>query len=137
LQFQTEFPEYRHVKPDRRDGHGKVEIIPLLGASRGRHVLSLARGTDFYAAGYSRNSSNVMVPGYWKNGAWNGLTPLDAGIDSYVYSMVLNRGDVYVGGRSNNSSNVMVPGYWENGTWVSLAPLDSARDSHVHSLVVQ
>jgi hypothetical protein len=80
------------VNPDRRDGHGKVEIIPLLGASRGRHVLSLAlSGTDFYAAGYSRNSSNVMVPGYWKNGTWNGLTPQNE--DFMVFVQLLSYPD--------------------------------------------
>ncbi len=30
---------------------------------------------DVYAGGYSRNSSNVAVPGYWKNGTWVELPP--------------------------------------------------------------
>ncbi len=46
-------------------------------------------GPDVYAGGYSRNSSDVDVPGYWKNGTWNGLPPLDATKDAYVLSLVV------------------------------------------------
>ncbi len=31
-----------------------------------------------FAAGYCRNSSNVSVPGYWKNEEWIGLPPADS-----------------------------------------------------------
>jgi len=29
-----------------------------------------------------------IIPGYWKNGEWNGLTPLDASKSSSVKSLV-------------------------------------------------
>ena len=65
---------------------------------------------DIYAGGYSRNSLDVQVPGYWKNGEWNGLTPLDVSNNSYVNSLIVSDGDIYAGGFSRNSSDVQVRG---------------------------
>jgi hypothetical protein len=91
---------------------------------------------DVYAGGYSRNSLSVPVPGYWKNGDWIGLTPLDVSKDSIVYSLVVSNGDVYAGGYSTNSSDVQVPGYWKNGEWIGLTPLDVSKDSGVRLLFI-
>ena len=74
-------------------------------------------GPFVYAAGYSVNSSNVEVPGYWKNGTWNGLTPLVAAKSSLVNSLMVSGSDVYAAGYSINSSTVEVAGYWKNGIW--------------------
>ncbi len=93
-------------------------------------------GPDVYAGGYSINSSDVIVPGYWKNGTWNGLPPLDATKTAWVSSLVVDGTDVYVGGYCVNSSDVRVPGYWKNGTWNGLPPLDATKDAYVLSLVV-
>ena len=45
--------------------------------------------TDIYAGGYSTNAFNVQVPGYWKNGTWVALTPIDSAKNSYVSSIVV------------------------------------------------
>ena len=45
---------------------------------------------DIYAGGYSRNSSDVVVPGYWRNGDWIGLPPLDVSRDSGVRLLFIN-----------------------------------------------
>jgi hypothetical protein len=91
-------------------------------------------GTDVYAAGYSNDSSDKSVPGYWKNGTWVPLPRLSANA-SLVYSLVLFGNDVYAGGYSNNSNGGPVPGYWKNGTWVPLPELSSGVT--VLSLVVK
>ena len=91
---------------------------------------------DIYAGGYSVNSSDIQVAGYWKNGTWNGLTPLDSTKNSWVMSLVVVGSDVYVGGYSTNSSAVQVAGYWKNGIWYSLTPLDSTKNTWISSLMV-
>ncbi len=93
-------------------------------------------GPDVYAGGSCINSSDVDVPGYWKNGTWNGLPPLDVTKDAWVLSLVVDGTDVYAGGHGRNSSDVSVPGYWKNGTWNGLPPLDATKGAYVHSLVV-
>jgi len=45
--------------------------------------------SDVYAGGYCDNSSDVAVPGYWKNGTWNGLPPLDVMQDAAVLTLVV------------------------------------------------
>jgi hypothetical protein len=82
-----------------------------------------------YANGYSMNSSGVMVGGYWKNGTWIDLMPLDAAKSSVVGSIVVSGSDIYAGGTCYNSSDVKVPGYWKNGVWTGLAPLDTTKDA--------
>ena len=93
-------------------------------------------GPNVYAGGWCNNSSDVGVPGYWKNGAWNGLPPLDATKDAWVFSLVVDGTDVYVGGACYNSSDVEVPGYWKNGTWNGLPPLGVTKHAEVDWLVV-
>ena len=90
-------------------------------------------GPDVYAGGACVNSSDVFVPGYWKNGTWNGLPPLDATKYARVFSLVVDGTDVYAGGRSINSSDVFVPGYWKNGTWNGL-PHSMQRNMHMYIL---
>ena len=92
--------------------------------------------TDVYAGGFSSNSSNIAVAGYWKNETWTGLTPLDTSKTSIVNSITVSGSDVYAAGFSTNSSNVGVPGYWKNGTWKELTTLDSTKSSYVQSIFV-
>jgi len=89
-----------------------------------------------YAGGYSESSSNVAVAGYWKNGSWNGLPPLNTGSESLVYSIQLSGGDVYAGGYSKTSANAAVAGYWKNGMWTALPVLDAAYDSQVFAMFI-
>ena len=93
-------------------------------------------GPGVYAGGYCINSADVRVAGYWKNGTWVGLTPLDATKRSQVESLFVSGDDVYAGGYSVNSSDVRVAGYWKNGTWVGLTDPDPAQDSEVDSVFV-
>jgi len=78
----------------------------------------------------------VTVPGYWKNGAWVGLSPLSAAKSTGVTSLAVSGTDVYAGGYSNNASNVVVPGYWKNGTWTGLPTLSTTKNAFVTSLAV-
>jgi hypothetical protein len=99
------------------------------------HALVVS-GSDVYAAGYSTKGSIVCVPGYWKNGTWNGLSPLDATKDSMVFSLVVSGGDVYAAGYSTNSSYNLVPGYWKNGNWIGLTPLYATGYSVIYAIAV-
>ena len=85
--------------------------------------------TIVYAGGYSSDSVGVAAAGYWRNGAWVGLPPLDKRHHSYVASLVVLGTDVYAGGGSWDSQGIPVAGYWKNGTWVGLPSLDEWRDS--------
>jgi hypothetical protein len=44
---------------------------------------------NVYAGGSSNNSLGVELPGYWKNGAWNLLAPIDATKDSCAYGIAV------------------------------------------------
>lgn len=93
-------------------------------------------GLLVYAAGFSTNSSGVMMAGYWKNGVWNELTPLDVTQHSAVNSIIVKGDDVYAGGYSRYGNDIWVPGYWKNGKWNWLIPLDAAKCSNVNAMVV-
>lgn len=47
--------------------------------------------TDVWVGGNSTNASDVQVPGYWKNGVWNALEPIDVTKDSWCSSIVVVR----------------------------------------------
>jgi len=44
-------------------------------------------GSDIYLGGFKDTSSDVARAGYWKNGVWNALTPIDSREHSAVYSL--------------------------------------------------
>lgn len=95
--------------------------VLLNGISGGKDSEALAMvisGTDVYICGYSRDSSDVAVPGYWKNGYWTALPSLDATRDGMAEAITISDGDVYIGGYSCDSSGREIPGYWLNGIWV-------------------
>jgi hypothetical protein len=92
-------------------------------------VVTLIVGTpSVYVAGVLRSSSDVLVPGYWKDGTWVGLTPLSESRDASANSITVSGSDVYVAGYSKNSSDVKVAGYWKNGTWVGLPTPHSSQE---------
>lgn len=93
-------------------------------------------GTTVYAGGYSTTSSGIMVPGYWANGVWHRLTPLNSKKDSMVQSLFVFGTTVYAGGYCVDGDGIKVPGYWVNRTWHRLASLDPSQDSLVNSVVV-
>lgn len=90
-----------------------------------------------YAGGTSMNSSGVLVAGYWKNGTWIGLTPLDATKNCKCHTLFVSGSDVYAGGENRNSLSVIVPGYWKNGAWIDLTPPPyPTGDCYVYSIFV-
>ena len=97
--------------------------------------LSSVSGT-IYIAGYSMNSSGVGVAGYWKNGVWNALPPIDVTKGSGAKSIVVSGSDVYVSGSSANSSGVYVAGYWKNGVWNALPSIDATQPSRAGCIVI-
>ena len=115
--------------------HGQTPV----DTSKEAIVMAIAVvGSDVYAAGYSKNSSGVKVPGYWFNdGAFQQLEPLDSLQSCDVEAIVVSDGDVYIGGGSTNSSGVMVPGYWKNDeAFAELPQVDLGHSSGVYSLAV-
>ena len=90
-----------------------------------------------YIAGYTRNSSNVDVPCYWKNGSRTDLSVLDASKDGRSESIYPSGADIYVAGyTAKTSPSVFVPCYWKNGTRTPLSVLDSDQNGYAESILV-
>jgi hypothetical protein len=84
-------------------------------------------GGDIYAAGHHDFNLNIYDnynTGYWKNGTWVGLKPLDIHWGAGANSLAVSGNDVFAGGDSGNSSGAMVPGCWINGTWTAVGQGD-------------
>ncbi len=111
---------------------GTSTITATLGLVSGSTILTVNKSV--YIGGYSTNSSSVQVAGYWKDGVWNALTPLDATKNSSVQFITIFEGSVYAAGFSKNSSGTNIPGYWKDGVWNELPALDPAQDSSVWSM---
>ena len=121
-------------------GYYRLDVTAYTATRAGSATASLqvtsagSAGPFVYAGGAC--VTNVAVAGYWKNGVWTTLPPLDVSRYSMVRSLVVSGNDVYAGGYSGNSSGVAVPGYWKNGVWTALTPLDPMQTSWVTSLVL-
>lgn len=111
--------------------------LPALDPSKPSKVQSIAvAGNDVYAGGFSRNSDNVAIPGYWKNGIWVGLKPINASKDSEISFIMVADNNVYAAGSSTDANNEAIPGYWKNGTWNALKKPEYSPDARVLSLAV-
>jgi hypothetical protein len=84
------------------------------------------------ASFYSTKGRLTGTEGYWKNGTWTALTPIDSTKSSSVYSMVISGTDVYAGGTFGNSDNVS-SGYWSNGIWNAL---DNSNSGYLVTSIV-
>jgi hypothetical protein len=73
-----------------------------------------------YAVGNVNSTSGLGLAGYWLNGTWIGLLPLDASLSAQAADIAVVGSDVYIGGYCEDSSGEQMPGYWLNGTWVGL-----------------
>jgi hypothetical protein len=91
----------------------------------------VVNGNDVYA------SCSHGQPGYWLNGNWVYLTPLDVGAYSQVNCLAVSGSNFSVGGYSTNSSGSTIPGYWLNGSFVSLAVPAGAESPSVSCLVLE
>lgn len=96
---------------------------------------------DIYIGGACRDSNNVSIPGYWKNGQWTGLVnpynAADTKYWAYVKSLVVDGANVYAGGYCYDSAGVYKAGYWLNGTWHDLAnSLNAARNAAVYVILL-
>jgi hypothetical protein len=89
---------------------GKLAIINSLYVS----------GGAVYAAGYAVNKSSIRTPGYWKDGVWTALTPLDTRRDAEVSSFMIAENVVYAAGYSGNEAGKNIPGYWKDGVFQQL-----------------
>jgi len=102
-------------------------------------LLALCASTMSCRSAIASAGLELSMPGYWKNAAWVGLTPLPT-LDtkgSSVTSLYISGSDVYAGGYCDDSSGKYVPGYWKNSTWVGLMPPhDASADWEVGTLVV-
>ena len=64
----------------KRITHRRVVLAVIALATTGVQIESCTLTTDqatVIAAGYSMNSAGVFAAGYWQDGTWIGLTPLD------------------------------------------------------------
>jgi len=62
-------------------------------------------GASVYVGGWSFLSTDyVRHPGYWKDGAWNPLTPLSTTNNSFVTSLASDGTNVYAGGYGSNGT---------------------------------
>ncbi|WP_141730806.1 immunoglobulin-like domain-containing protein [Oligoflexus tunisiensis] len=83
-----------------------------------------------YFVGYSNNTSNTPVGGYWKAGTWSGNELLATSPDDTVNvsSVVMLGNDVYSGGHISDSNFKVTAGYWKNGGRTALeSPVGSQQ----------
>jgi hypothetical protein len=94
------------------------------------NALTIDPAGNVYAAGDNYNNAGVDVPGYWENGTWAGLTPLDPAENSSVQSLAYNGGILFAGGYSTSAGNT-IPGYWAvaaaGTTWNALSLTDGTN----------
>ncbi|MBF0441790.1 MAG: InlB B-repeat-containing protein [Oligoflexales bacterium] len=119
----------------KADGTGTTYTVDQTFAIGSANVTLYAKwDTCVYAAGYSLNSSNVQVPGYWKNGTWTALTPIDSSQHCNVNHIKVYGTSVYAAGYCIDSNGLRIPGYWLNGTWKALTPTVSTRSAEVRRI---
>lgn len=97
---------------------------PELPANQQDKHKPLPSGKSVYITGSAQNGLRHSIPGYWKDGVWVGLEPLDPNRDSAARSLVVSGKNVYVGGYSTEKDRTRIPGYWHNGAFVRLSPPD-------------
>ena len=120
---------------------------PNLGTSPPPTQTVIAGGYTIVNAGTAQSPLIVVTPGYWLDGAWIPLTPLNPNyqggedgtgpLGNQVNALAVDSsGNVYAAGDNFNSYNVDVPGYWLNGNWVGLESLDPGGNWSVQALAV-
>ena len=135
-----------HIGP----GHDKAcilkngKIIPITYICndnrlvRNSEIRSIAiYNNDIYAGGYAMTCSGLEKAGYWKNGKWIELKPINSKKNSSVSSITIYNGDVYAAGVCYIDSKIRSAGYWKNGEWTTLAsPDDLVNNSGVAAMVI-
>jgi len=115
-------------------GYWKNDVWNPLPNKNGKVISITVSGSDVYAAGYYHNDPDRWNRvGYWKNGAWTELAPVDADKESGITSIAAAGGDIYVTGFCYDSSDTKLSGYWENGVWNTLS---TAKYSEVSQVIV-
>lgn len=89
-----------------------------------------------FIVGFSNDSSNVPVPGYWHDDIWNELPRLDVTKSGWARDVATSGTDLYIAGDTIDSSNLRVAGYWLNGTWVALPPLETGKNCWAHAIKI-
>jgi hypothetical protein len=83
--------------------------------------------SSLHFVGYSTDSSNKTIPGYWVDGTWTGLALKDTYTGGRVYSVVCKGGSLYFVGFQTVSAGLNESGYWLNGEWTALPPLEQGK----------
>ncbi len=87
---------YRTLSSVKHAGYWRdktwVSLPELSPANDSQVNVVVLTATDVYAGGYCRNSENLMIPGYWKNGQWIGLVPGN-GADTQIKYMSVKEED--------------------------------------------
>ncbi len=71
---------------------------------------------NVYIAGIEKNSNDLFVAKYWKNGTATTLS--DGSKDAYAWSIAVAGNDTYVAG--SETGTITTAKYWKNGTGVAL-----------------
>jgi hypothetical protein len=124
--------QFQNLNPDNT-----YRIIVIAENIQGYDVQMKLKITDnFYIAGYTRNSSGIAVPCYWKNGIRTDLPVLDSSKDSEASSIDVSGTDIYIAGFATNSSGFEIPCYWKNGTLTELSTLDGSQFGRANAMLI-
>ena len=85
-------------------------------------------GANIYIAGFSNDSGDCSVAGYWLSGVWNALP--SSGLSATASYITKNGSDLYITGKVSKTL-----GYWKNGSWTILSQIDSTKVSTVNSML--
>jgi len=115
---------------------GNGETVSVSVSSPAGYILTKSPQTavvyrflNIYVCGYITDT--VKKAGYWKNGNWTALPPIDPAKESCANSIAVSGTDVYAGGYNINTSDTTVAVYWKNGSRIDL---ESTADSIIYSI---
>ena len=114
---------YRTLSSVKHAGYWRdktwVSLPELSPANDSQVNVVVLTATDVYAGGYCRNSENLMIPGYWKNGQWIGLVPGNGADTQIKYMSVKEEGAIttigVIGVPGGSGATAIGNWFWING----------------------